>query len=180
MILTFFKASQPYDKTNGYWEGRLWTHGFTGPMSIREAQRLSSMLGGRWFDVDLPEISTISQLLEKLGAELPKEFTDVQLPGVQYVPAEQVPSVEVKSTEEKNLDLIVETTMNATNSENRNKIEALGKEVPAYAEQVKILADAKTKKVFDYTKLIGRKRDVASILKAYTVFVLKDEPILNN
>lgn len=173
MVLTFFKASKPYDTTNGFWEGRIWTHGFTGPLSIREAQRLSSMLGGRYFDINLPEINTITELLHKLGAELPSEVTDVQRPAAQYVPAPVDDPDAERQKAERNLAILVEAVMGATNSENRERLEKFSGTIPAYAEQVKILADSK--KDFDYVKYIGRKRDVSSILKAYTIFILRDK-----
>lgn len=171
MTLTFFKASPPYNKTNGFWEQRIWTNGFTGPLTIKEAQRLSAMLGGRWFNVEVP-INSISELLEKLGASLPEEFAEIQQPAQIYT--EQTPAEIVVEEKKNDFDALVEIVMASSNKENKDKLVNAEVEIPAYAEQVKELMDAKEKRKFDFTKHIGRKRDVSSVLKAYAIYKLKD------
>lgn len=178
MTLTFFKAAPPYDKTNGFWEQRMWTNGFSGPMSIIEARRLAGMLGGRFFNIELPEINTMTDFLAKLGAELPSDFKEI-IPGradhVEMQTAIVNPPDLEKLREEQRMQTLVEIVMNAKASETKNKVrKVIGSELPAYAEQVKVLDEAKKKGEFDFTQYIGKKRDIHNIFKAYAILILKD------
>lgn len=169
MQLIFFKAAPPYNKTTGFWERRYWSDGVTGPLTHGEAQRLSAMLGGRWFEVTAP-VRDLEEFFEKLGIEMPEELQGEQKPG-QLTSEQQFGKSDLKPVD--TLELVKQIVMNSTPAENKKRIEnVLGEDVPAYAEQVKALADSKDE--FDYISVIGRKRDVASILRAYTILKFKD------
>ena len=176
MTLTFFKAAPPYNKTNGFWEQRMWTNGFTGPMTVKEAQRMAGMLGGRWFDVELPGIVTMTDLLNKLGVEMPKEFTEHQPPAQLHSESTAIvnPPDLAKHKEEERMQALADIVMNSKNAENKERVLKVMESVPTYAEQVKALNDAKDKKKFDYSSYIGKKRDVHSVFKAFTILTLKD------
>lgn len=170
MQFIFFKAAPPYSKTNGFWEKRYWTDGITGPLTHSEAQRLSAMLGGKWFEVTSP-VQTLEEFFKRLDMEMPTEFKTQR-------PAELTIEQEFGRAGKKEADkfeLVKSVVLKSSQAENKKRIEeVLQEEVPAYAEQVKTLADARERKEFDYIEVIGKKRDVASILKAYTIYKFKD------
>ena len=174
MTLTFFKAAPPYNTTNGFWEQRMWVNGFPGPMTPREAQRMAGMLGGRWFDVEIPGVVTMTDLLNKLGVEMPSDFKDVQPPAQLYTEVDPIitASEQAKAEEEKRMAALVDIVMNSKNAENKERVLNVLTDIPAYAQQVKALNDAKDKKKFDHTQYIGKKRDIHSIFKAFTILTL--------
>jgi hypothetical protein len=176
MILTFFKAAPPYDKTNGMWEQMYWTNGFTGPLALKEAQRLAGLLGGRYFNIELPEIKTMTAFLERLGATLPEGFKETieQSTMTQPVTVEASMPSENELREKARLAALVDLVMNSKAAENKKRLADVIEELPAYAEQVKMLSNAKERGEFDFTEYIGTKRDIHSVLKAFSIYMLKD------
>ena len=69
MTLVFFKAMRPFDKTNGFFENYYWINGIAGPMSVREAQRLNSAMGGLIVTAQLPKVKDFAQMLEMLEVD---------------------------------------------------------------------------------------------------------------
>ena len=196
MTLVFFKAMRPYDNTTGYFENYYWKDGVCGPMSIREAQRLSAAMGGRIVTVDLPHIDTFEKFLQALGAENhaalsrdkpantlkdlagemtedPKESIKSNLEATPPWTRSEDDGVEERPDRPERdqsipLDVILEMK--------KEGLQALAKsegiEIPVYAEQFRQLTDAKHNGKYDYTEHIGANKNGQRILQAYLIYHL--------
>ncbi len=197
LVLHFFKAGMPYNKTNGYQHNHHWMHGVAGPMSMQECLRLAANMGGNILTMKYPGIDNLEELMEILhsfseeGGETfqsvvdntPDEYTgdaETLLEMVDPLPD----NVNVEEIFEENLstdeDEIVPTAdsilgmdfttfMDLNNAGVRQIADNLEIKIPSHNERLSLLAEAKVAETFNYTQYIGTSRTQIDVLKAFVL-----------